>query len=374
MKQRLHYFDILKGIAIFMVVMGHVLTMCVREIDRATLFKFIGEIHMPLFFFISGWFTFRLAADGRISTPHLGKRALQLLVPMVAVSSLWIWYFPHSGLQSPLVSTFSGLWSNAWKNGYWFTLVLFEIMLLYTAMCPVLSRCRTATASLAATVAAWIILKLIFSGISAFAGEEFLNATSLILALQFFPIFMVGAIASRHSDGFNRLCESGGAFTVSLIAGAFLLYFISWYWEFPLLTGWTYGTVVICIARILFHICLAIVAIAVIRPWSGRVYGADSAELTSQRRWADMWRLLGRKSLAIYLLHYFLLFPLGACRDALLSMNLGFTPLLVFSGAVAACVITIVLGINAIIERSPLLALLLTGTVAKPAKSQVERA
>ena len=41
--------DLLKGIAIFMVVMGHVLTMCIRGIDSAALFKIIGEVHMPLF-------------------------------------------------------------------------------------------------------------------------------------------------------------------------------------------------------------------------------------------------------------------------------------------------------------------------------------
>ena len=86
MKQRLVYFDILKGMAIFMVVMGHVLTMCVREIDRAALFKFLGEIHMPLFFFISGWFTMRVADDGHIARPGLSKRFFQLLVPMVAMS------------------------------------------------------------------------------------------------------------------------------------------------------------------------------------------------------------------------------------------------------------------------------------------------
>ncbi|MDE6109114.1 MAG: acyltransferase family protein, partial [Muribaculaceae bacterium] len=111
MKPRLHYFDMLKGIAIFMVVMGHVLTMCVREIDRATLFKFIGAVHMPLFFFISGWMTYR--SDGRGAA--LGKRAAQLLVPMLFMSTLWIWYFPHSGLQSPLYSTFKGLWLETWK-------------------------------------------------------------------------------------------------------------------------------------------------------------------------------------------------------------------------------------------------------------------
>lgn len=72
--------DLLKGIAIFMVVMGHVLTMCIRDIDAATLFKIIGEVHMPIFFFISGWFTYKATADGRIRRPDLRRRAMQLLV------------------------------------------------------------------------------------------------------------------------------------------------------------------------------------------------------------------------------------------------------------------------------------------------------
>lgn len=37
MKQRIEYFDLLKGIAIFLVVMGHALTMCIRGIDAAFL-------------------------------------------------------------------------------------------------------------------------------------------------------------------------------------------------------------------------------------------------------------------------------------------------------------------------------------------------
>ena len=120
-KPRLYHFDIIKGVAIFLVIMGHVLTMCVRSIDRATVFKIIGQIHMPLFFFISGWFAYREDARGLPVLPKLRSRALQLLVPMVVVSSLWIYYFPHSGLESPLDSTWCGLWSNEWKNGYWFT-------------------------------------------------------------------------------------------------------------------------------------------------------------------------------------------------------------------------------------------------------------
>lgn len=357
MTQRLHYFDILKGIAIFMVVMGHVLTMCVRDIDRATIFKFIGEIHMPLFFFISGWFTFKLLPDGRVRVPALGSRALQLLVPMAVVSSLWIWYFPHSGLQSPLTSTFEGLWSDSWKNGYWFTFVLFQILLLYSACCPVLSRLRSAASAIAFTAGLWILLMTL----SISLGGTVLDWSSFGLTAQFFPVFMAGAIASRYRDSFNRVCQSGTGATAAILAGAILLYFICWPWEFPSLYNGLAGSIAVPAARTMFHICLAIVAIAVIKPWSEHIYATD-APYVSGRRWADIWQLLGRKSLAIYLLHYFLLFPLGVCREALISLNLGFTPLLVFSAAVAACIVAVTLGINAIISRSPLLALMLTGT------------
>jgi len=158
MKPRLHYFDMLKGIAIFMVVMGHVLTMCVREIDRAAIFKFIGEVHMPLFFFISGWMAMRLGEGGNVATPSLLPRAKRLLLPMLGASTLWLYYFPLSGLESPLVSTWEGLWSNEWKNGYWFTLVLFEIFAVYAAITPLLSRCRNVWGGIAVTAAAWAVM------------------------------------------------------------------------------------------------------------------------------------------------------------------------------------------------------------------------
>ncbi|MGM9851956.1 MAG: acyltransferase family protein [Muribaculaceae bacterium] len=66
--RRLHHFDMLKGIAIAMVVMGHVLTMCIRDIDSAVAFKIISKTHMPVFFFISGYMSGRRM---RPSTWHL---------------------------------------------------------------------------------------------------------------------------------------------------------------------------------------------------------------------------------------------------------------------------------------------------------------
>lgn len=368
MKQRLHYFDILKGIAIFMVVMGHVIAFCVRDIDRATLIKFIGVIHMPLFFFISGWFTFKLLPDDRVRIPDLLQRAKQLLLPMLVVSSIWIFYFPHSGIETPFDSTFAGLWVAPMKNGYWFTFVLFQIIVLYALFAPLFGRLRSVWSALVAVTAIWAVLL----GITTLMSPEVLGYSSFMLTAQFWFVFAVGAIAARHKDAFNRLTENGNAVAASLVVGAVLLYFISWPWEFDFLGG-EYADIKMSVMLALFHICLAIVAIAVIRPWSQRIYapGQDGLPVQSTGlRVAGIWQLLGRKSLAIYLLHYFFLFPAGICRPFLEGLNLSFTPLFFFSAFVATGIILIVLGVEAVLQRAPIMAWLLSGTL--PAKPKVQ--
>ena len=43
-KQRLQHFDVIKGIAILLVVMGHVLIMGIHGLDKAFIFKFIEKL------------------------------------------------------------------------------------------------------------------------------------------------------------------------------------------------------------------------------------------------------------------------------------------------------------------------------------------
>lgn len=368
MKQRLQYFDILKGIAIFMVVMGHVIAFCVRGIDRASIIKFIGEIHMPLFFFISGWFTFKLLPDGCVRVPNLWQRAKQLLVPMVIVSTIWIIYFPHSGIETPFESTFDELWSSPMKNGYWFTFVLFQIIVLYALFAPLFTRLKSVLSSVIAVVIVWGILL----SVTALMSPTVQGYTSFLLTARFWPVFAMGAIAARHRDGFNKLVANGNTVTASLLVGSALIYLICWPWEFEFLGG-NYADIKLSVLLPLFHISLAIVAIAVIKPWSERVYapGCDGMPVKTTSLWfANIWQYLGRKSLAIYLLHYFFLFPAGICRPFLEGLNLSFTPLFFFSAIVAAGIILLVLGVEAILQKAPLLAWLLSGTLPAQSKTR----
>lgn len=342
MKERLRYFDILKGLAIFMVVMGHVMAMGVRGIDATPLFKFIGQIHMPLFFFISGWLAWRPKA------PSLLPKARRLLVPMVAVSTLWIYYYPYSGLESPFESTWAGLWTDTFKNGYWFTLVLFEIFVLYVPVWHLLQRCRSFVATLSVAVASWAVVLLIYDFLP--AGVD--STLSWSLTAEFYAVFMAGVLASRYRDGFLRLSANGNAVGTAIVAVAVCLELAAWPWRHGIEAEWIQLGL-----RVVLQLCVALVGIAIVRPWALTAF-ADGRRAP----FASMWEYIGSRSLSIYLLHYFFIFPLGAFRDSLVSMDLAFVPMLVFSAAGAAVIVAVVLGVDYILRYAGPLCFLLTGS------------
>ena len=348
-KQRIHHFDMLKGVAMFMVVMGHVLAFCVREIDRATIFKVLEQVHMPLFFFVSGWFTYKLDDRGQLILPRLVQRAVRLLLPMVAVSSLWVVYFPHSGLETPFASTFEELWTSAYKNGYWFTLVLFEIVLLYAALRPLLNRCRQWWASAAVVAAVFAVLYWL-TGIGGTVGD----VMSLGMITTFAPVFFAGLLARRYRDGFERLADSSTAQTVAIVVAAAAIYAACWPWELKLEGQQR------MVAQVIAHPCLALVAYRLFRDWGTAAF-ADGASPLS-RVVARMWEYIGTQSLGIYLLHYFFLFPMGSVvRGWMEAMNVAWVPLGAFAAGAAACIVAMVLIVLKLIKSSKLLSLLLAG-------------
>lgn len=350
----------LKGLAIYFVVMGHVIAMGVREIDHTFLFKMIGCIHMPLFFFISGWFSCRTDREtSELRMPSLKKRFLQLVVPMAVLPALWMWYFPHSGVESPLNGNLADLWQDPMKMGYWFTLCLYEISLLFAAIFPLLKRYNGVWAEIAISAVVWILLCA--ADILAGVENRVCNIIGMSNLASFWLPFMAGFIAGRHRNGFLKATASGTWVTVALVVAVPALYFCCYQWEFEWLTNAFVG-IKYLMAGIL-HIALAIIAIAVVSPWSERAFGPEATRFTATV--AGVWTLLGRKSLSIYLLHYFFLFPMGIFRETLLGLSVGFVPVAVFSFVTAGCIIGMVLIADAVISKSPLLALLLTGDVPK---------
>lgn len=115
-KERIPYIDSLKGLAILLVVMGHVLACYHNDFNQALsvdsnsmiLWKFIYGFHMPLFLFLSG-FVFNISSI-QISFSNvffkIKKNFKRLIVPYV---SMGVVYFVLLGNT----------------DGYWYLYVLF---------------------------------------------------------------------------------------------------------------------------------------------------------------------------------------------------------------------------------------------------------
>lgn len=340
-------FDLMKGLAIFFVVMGHVLTYGIGKVESSIVFRLIGVVHMPLFFFISGYFCMKIR-DGRFVLPDMWRRTLQLLVPMAAVSTLWIWYYPHSGLMKYLTCTFPGLWSDLWKNGYWFTPVLFCLMAIYALCALVSNRLPWRHSAVGVFVAAFAALV----AADVFIPEETGKWLSLPFVMKYFPVFTFGGWWRAHSSRCLAAARSQWGYTSVFTAVVALTLYI-------LYPGDIYSdTFTRTAAHILLQCSLAVLALVVCSAWC-EASAASGRETAAIR----FWTYLGRNSLSIYLLHYFFLFPLGDLRHMLRGMALDFVPVALTAAFVALPVIGVSLAVSRIVGLSRPLAILFTGKV-----------
>ena len=56
-KDRNQFVDIMRGIAMLLVVLGHTMTGCTTGAEKSFLFNIVWSLQMPLFILISGYVT-----------------------------------------------------------------------------------------------------------------------------------------------------------------------------------------------------------------------------------------------------------------------------------------------------------------------------
>ena len=118
--QRLHYIDSIKGLAIFLVVMGHVLAWLYSDYNTALqadkpmfLWKMIYAFHMPLFIFISGFLFGFSKFDSLWSyVIKMYKKTKMLLIPYLVCGTLVY------------------LWRGVRPLTYWYLLTLLQLLIM----------------------------------------------------------------------------------------------------------------------------------------------------------------------------------------------------------------------------------------------------
>ena len=227
-KQRLEWLDAMRGFTMILVVANHVGAMAF-EIPHgvSTSLQFLVLFRMPLFFFVSGFLAYKASLVWDLATfgTLVGKKLRVQIIPTVVFFLL-----AATLLTKDLWATIPDWLSRPTKGGYWFTIVLLYMFLVYYVFAYIESKLK---------VKSWIPITLLFlvslvfyescylpkyfSWAFGWRGRpnEFMNYSSLTLLFQYFPFFIYGNIVHRYWEQAQKVMDSRWFYPILVVVVIF---------------------------------------------------------------------------------------------------------------------------------------------------------
>ena len=297
-KQRLEWLDALRGFTMILVVAFHVSQMgFVQPVKTSSSLQFLLLFRMPLFFFVSGFLAYKAGQlwDGATLRRMVGKKLRVQLVPTVV-----FFLFSTAVLGKDFWADVVTGFHLSHKNGYWFTIALLWMFLIYYPFCYLESRLRVRSwvpivvlLLLSFVVYETCFLPRWFNWAYGYRGvrNAFLDDTTLSLTMQYFPFFLYGNIVRRYWDQAQRLMDSRWLYPAMVVVVIFsTLDVVKWH---TMRMEWT-----IVPSTLSKFILLTMVFMYF------RHYQQYVSRFTLV---GNVLQYIGRRTLDIYLLHYLFL-------------------------------------------------------------------
>lgn len=245
-------------------------------------------VRMPLFFFISGFVFYKAERVWNSETIKsvLKKKFMVQIIPMAVFMTLFLILF---GYMEP-----ASFGSD--KKGYWYTFVLFEFFVLYIGAEALLNKNKTTNGEIRVLIAVILISLISFYYAKYYIrySEELGNWKTVLGLLSFvkirhFIFFWFGTIVRKHFIHFVSLTNN-----ISIIAVIAILYLIlTLYPSLYHINGLEY------IAFMISGIASTILVFTLFR---------KCEQAFSDSKWfGRAFQFIGRRTLDIYLIHYFFL-------------------------------------------------------------------
>ena len=297
-KPRLGWLDALRGFTMLLVVTNHVaLKSFGMQIRWSTALQFFLLFRMPLFFFISGFLAYKASRIWNART--LGELTLKKLRVQIIPTAVFFLLFLAMIPTTPFIDSLNEALASSMKAGYWFTLVLLYMLLTFYLFSYVESKiCRRPFLIILLFIVSLCLFETCylprqFSWAMGHKGppNEFMNYSSLVEMIRYFPFFLYGAIVHRYWDRAQRLMDSRWFFpVVVLLALITTIEVIKWHY-FRL--EWA------SLPHTLAMFLLLTMVFMFFRHYSD--FFSDKTVL------GRSLQFIGRRTLDIYLLHYFFL-------------------------------------------------------------------
>lgn len=253
--ERKIFVDVIKGVAIILVVMQHI------GGNLNSGIRLLCKIDVPLFFICSGFLSYKNKINIR---KQLKKNLKRLVSPFIlAVVAASIFY--QEGILEILMS--SG------KRGYWFLEALFLMFLLFWIIYR----------SSKMLVIGGILIECLLLFLSKYSPEFVDNIMGISYLSRYFPCFLAGAIIRKHH--IEDISQYGGGIKAALLL--------------VLLIGLGYNfktTNISFLAHVVGYLAASILAFFFIGHYEGSIPNGIRRSLA----------YFGRYSLNIYIIHFFI--------------------------------------------------------------------
>lgn len=337
MEKRVGYIDSLKGLAILLVVMGHVIPhfypdwrdVLYEDGNTAAmlLWMIIYSFHMPLFMFCSGLFALRIKEyTWKAVGNTLWKRACTLLLPFFVAGT--IKYLTVGGFLD-----------------YWFLWQLFLFMVVVITidgLCSLLPKYGQTVSTSIIMLSAIVVYKwwgkLMFMNTPPFLDIEHWNM---------YPYFCMGIICARY-DLCTKWFSKNWVYTLALAIFGFLTYWVTICGHSLPLHGLTIGILPVSAIVLLVYL-----------------FKEGLCETSKPMQWLQN---IGRHSLEIYILHVYFLFRLYPVGDFIIEQSkidgggsTTFMVQLLTSLAISVIIILLCYAVILVINKSQVLSQVLLG-------------
>ena len=343
--KRIGYIDALRGLTMILVVFSHIYLP-----NTTPLNQFLINFRMPLFFFISGFISFRMEQSwsGKETVSRLGSKVRTMIIPALVIGLIYT-------IMNGTVEI-SYFFTHDRKMGYWFTFALFNMLIIYYVARWIHS--RRGKTSLKVFVRRLYILGLIFfvalSDMSILGNVG--NIFTLGLSFKYFHFFAFGALCSCNREWFESIFENG----VKMGAIVVTLFLLSWA---AIVSKSNPEYVIAYIGEQPYFIIRGIVVAIIGYCGILTVYGffRRFGEFFSESKVGKSLQFVGRNTLDVYLLHYFVLLGMPTMlRPYIVDTTNLLMPLVVGMG-VAATIVAVSLLISRILRLSDHVAYYLLG-------------
>ena len=341
-KGRLEWLDALRGFTMILVVAYHVSTNGFGEVEKSSMaLPFLVLFRMPLFFFISGFLAYKPDFNwtgGRLGMMVWKKFRIQVIPTLVFMLISLIMYHPK------FWNHFDQYLATPYKLGYWFTLVLLQMFVIYYVFAFLESKMKQRS---------WIPITVLWSvALVAYAvlympswfkfpkpaDESWLNYTSFIQTMRYFHFFVFGNIVHRYWREWQRLFDSKWFFPVLIFivviccSDIFKWHMLKFQWTNLPRTTAMYGLMLIVFIAFRYY----------------------QEQFTKKHVVGRCLQFIGVRTLDIYLLHFLFLPNLKMVGDFINVNKKNFVIDISESVAVAILVIGFCLLVSSVLRISPL--------------------